>query len=61
MSMLYHLALIASSVASYGGPVDIHLPDKEELWIEWVEQQEEAQREEGTRFEDEDGNEVEIG
>jgi len=61
MVLIFSL-LGASHSDVYNGPIDIHLPDKEELWIEWVAEQEQHERDEGTRVEiiHEDGTKEEI-
>ena len=60
--MAPYIFYLATALDPLNGPVDLHLPDKEELWIQFIEAQEEREREEGFRFEieNEDGTTEEI-
>lgn len=54
---IYYLVILVP-IVGFSHPVDLHPPDKEELWIDWVEAQEDLFREEGyiIEIEDEEGN-----
>jgi|GEM_PF-3179968 len=56
--MLCYISCIIAAVQPLYGPIDIHPISKEELYVEWIEVQEERERDEGLRyeFEDEEGN-----